>query len=473
MDKKNNDIKKLLNILQKKNMQVQKIFFDEYSQKGLIVAPLDNMDGIFLYDKIGNVIPFSPNENFKLYNQIAQEQNLIYDHNELDDLVHSSKEYGKGYYTKIDDYYRNGDARYFYTKEAWDAYQRELSSKKNDNQKLSNSTLDFIQQQKMKKQTYDNNAKAASHEGDRWTKKETPKQMTSDEREKMYRELAEKGRQHNEELEREKQKEKIKNSLANRDAEIKNSQDISKNLIKQTEANLEEADKLSQQLNVKLFLNYHNTTRPGGKEYIMDEDTFDEINEALSDLRELEQKDENGIPLQVNKMSTADNMKYINYGRLTGDYDYHNNCAVCAVNMDLRERGYDVTAPAYDKYGKDEDGNRPYGSDSWLKNIYKDIEITPGYKYAGKSKEDFIKDISSEPEGSYGWLDISWKTGGAHAVFYKIENGQAVIYDGQVCQRSDNISSYLDSCLDYRYSRTDNLEVDLDYLKRNGYIVYD
>ena len=81
--------------------------------------------------------------------------------------------------------------------------------------------------------------------------------MTSDEREKMYRELAEKGKQHNEELEREKQKEKIKNSLANRDAEIKNSQDISKNLIKQTEANLEEASKLSQQLNVKLFLKDH------------------------------------------------------------------------------------------------------------------------------------------------------------------------------------------------------------------------
>ena len=462
------EIDKILSTFSKKNINIQKIFWDDYTEKGIILAPIDNMDGYFLFDKKQNIIPFSPNENFKLYDQIVQEDNIIYDHNELDDLVHSSTEYGKGYYTKIDDYYRNGDARYFYSKEAWDAYQRELSSKKNTNQKLSNSTLEAIKQQKMKKQNYDNNAAAAQHEGDRWAKKETPKQelpkvKTPEEREAMYQELVARGKERVE-------KEKIKSSLARRDEEIKNSQDISRELIKQTAANLEEASKLSLELNVELFMNYQNKNK---KDITLDDEGLEKINDALSNIRELEQKDENGIPLQVNEMSTIDNMKYVNYGYLTDDYDYTINCAVCAVNMELRERGYDVTAPAYDKYGKDEEGNRPYGSDGWLKNIYKDIEITQGYKYAGKSKEDFIKDISSEPEGSYGWLDISWKTGGAHAVFYKIENGQAVVYDAQTCQRNDNISSYLDRCLDYRYSRTDNLEVDLNYLKKNGYIVYD
>lgn len=467
------DINKLIFKIEKtfKNKVIKKIFWNDDLEKAIVLAPSNDMDGIYIYEEGEKPIPFVPSEDFKLFDKIVQEQNLIYDHNELDDLVHSSKEYGKGYYTKIDDYYRNGDARYFYTKEAWDAYQRELSSKKNDNQKLSNSTLDFIQQQKMKKQTYDNNAKAASHEGDRWTKKETPKQMTSDEREKMYRELAEKGKQHNEELEREKQKEKIKNSLANRDAEIKNSQDISKNLIKQTEANLEEADKLSHTVNELLFSFYRGNKR---NDYVMNDEEVDKIDEALSDLRELEQKDENGIPLQVNKMSTGDNMQYVNYGRLSDNLDYNNNCAVCTICMDLRERGYDVTAPQYGTYSKDEDGNSPYGSTDWKRKIYGDsIEAISGYAFQGKTYEDFIKDISSEPEGSYGYMGVSWKTGGQHAVFYKIENGKAVIYDGQTCQRNDNLKAYLTRCLDFYYTRTDNLEVDLDYLKRNGYIVYD
>ena len=78
------------------------------------------------------------------------------------------------YYQKIDQ--GNGNIRYFYTKEEWDAYQKELSTKKNTDQKLSNNTLKKIEESKIKKQNRDQNAGYQEHQGDRWlNKKEIPK----------------------------------------------------------------------------------------------------------------------------------------------------------------------------------------------------------------------------------------------------------------------------------------------------------
>lgn len=56
-------------------------------------------------------------------------------YNKLDKyhLAHATDEWGKQYYNKLDNYYSNGKARYFYTKEEWDAYQREQQGKAQDN----------------------------------------------------------------------------------------------------------------------------------------------------------------------------------------------------------------------------------------------------------------------------------------------------------------------------------------------------
>lgn len=55
-------------------------------------------------------------------------------YNKLDKyhLAHATDEWGKQYYNKLDNYYSNGKARYFYTKEEWDAYQREQQGKAQD-----------------------------------------------------------------------------------------------------------------------------------------------------------------------------------------------------------------------------------------------------------------------------------------------------------------------------------------------------
>lgn len=61
--------------------------------------------------------------------------NRIMFYNKLDKyhLAHATDEWGKQYYNKLDNYYSNGKARYFYTKEEWDAYQREQQGKAQDN----------------------------------------------------------------------------------------------------------------------------------------------------------------------------------------------------------------------------------------------------------------------------------------------------------------------------------------------------
>lgn len=88
--------------------------------------------------------------------------NRIMFYNKLDKyhLAHATDEWGKQYYNKLDNYYSNGKARYFYTKEEWDAYQREQQGKAQDN---------FKKQQEAKKTE---EAKAGMTGYDKWNKEQ-------------------------------------------------------------------------------------------------------------------------------------------------------------------------------------------------------------------------------------------------------------------------------------------------------------
>lgn len=81
-------IDKILKTFEKKGYQVHKIYWNTSSGEVLVVAPLDNMDGLFVYVDNSNPIPFVPHENFKLYDRVAQDKNIIYDKNEVDLMIH-------------------------------------------------------------------------------------------------------------------------------------------------------------------------------------------------------------------------------------------------------------------------------------------------------------------------------------------------------------------------------------------------
>ena len=86
------DIKKLIFKIEKafKNKVIKKIFWNDDLKKAIVLAPSNDMDGIYIYEEGKKPIPFVPSEDFKLFDKIVQEQNLIYDHNELDDLIHTA-----------------------------------------------------------------------------------------------------------------------------------------------------------------------------------------------------------------------------------------------------------------------------------------------------------------------------------------------------------------------------------------------
>lgn len=101
------------------------------------------------------------------------------------------------YYKRIGE---PGNYRYFYNKEDWDAYQKEISTKTpNPN---SQELITVVNNMQQKRDNYKKNEEASKHEGDRWQKKEEPKKtptpttLTDEDRQ----ELAEKARKHNQEL---------------------------------------------------------------------------------------------------------------------------------------------------------------------------------------------------------------------------------------------------------------------------------
>ena len=136
------------------------------------------------------------------------------------------------------------------------------------------------------------------------------------------------------------------------------------------------------------------------------------------------------------------------------------NCMLCTTAMDLKRRGYDVKA------GK-------------VKNGFPTEELKKWYKNAEPKTnriEQIIKELKQEPEGSYGNFMCTWQFGGGHSMFYRIENGKIAIYDAQSgkyykdFEKSNLYKNAWGGNGGTSYLRTDNLEININYLKENDYI---
>lgn len=143
---------------------------------------------------------------------------------------------------------------------------------------------------------------------------------------------------------------------------------------------------------------------------------------------------------------------------------YTQNCMLCTTAMDLKRKGYDVRA------GKSADGYEA----KELKKWYKDPDIKKG------SYKEVIEELKQLPEGAYGNFMCYWNMGGGHSMFFRIEKGKVAIYDTQVNRKINNIDKvfgYYKSMIDKSpnrtyYLRTDNLELNIDYLKEHNLIRY-
>lgn len=193
--------------------------------------------------------------------------------------------------------------------------------------------------------------------------------------------------------------------------------------------------------------------------------------------RKLEKTDpETGLKIKSNPdASIKDDMKMVNreygYGlfkkaTMLGTFGYESkkamgsteNCMLCTTALDLKRRGYDVKA------GKSPDGY--YAKD--LKNWYKEKKDPTMGRF-----NSIVEQLNKQPEGSYGNFMVYWKEGGGHSMFYRIEDGKAVIYDAQSNKKynMNTIAQHVNMAIPgHCFLRTDNLTPDYDYLKKNEII---
>ena len=188
---------------------------------------------------------------------------------------------------------------------------------------------------------------------------------------------------------------------------------------------------------------------------------LDEIKEtAKAKIRQFGKKidEKTGLPLkdENNTDTLEDDMYNTNPGWNNKDNGSQMNCPECTITMDLRRRGYEVTA-------KEDVNGENFNT---LQNMYKGgqmIMCEPDYE-GQTTTEAFYETIKNEPEGSSGMITLQWTDGGGHVAHYEIENGEPIIYDGQARVRIP-ASDYTNVAWTSGYMRTDNLEPNWDVVK--------
>lgn len=78
LEAKNEVADEILEYFSKKKQKVKKIFWNSQTGEIIVLAPVNKMDGLYVYDEDG-AEPFVPSEDFDLFHRVANEANLIYE----------------------------------------------------------------------------------------------------------------------------------------------------------------------------------------------------------------------------------------------------------------------------------------------------------------------------------------------------------------------------------------------------------
>lgn len=177
------------------------------------------------------------------------------------------------------------------------------------------------------------------------------------------------------------------------------------------------------------------------------------LNKKLDDMYEnREIKTLADVPKLDKKMSAEESMKIVN-----PDFPEEGsvqNCMLCTTAMIMREKGYNVKANKIDE-------------GIFEKNLDKAFDgPNTKFKKLKLNDTDQIYDkLAKEGDGAYGNLTVQFWLGGGHSVFWKVENGEARIYDaqsGEEYKRNDyfneaNMMMYVNPKFT-QYNRCDNAE---------------
>lgn len=162
-----------------------------------------------------------------------------------------------------------------------------------------------------------------------------------------------------------------------------------------------------------------------------------------------------GFHINTQNLSEEENLKAVNAKYKNLDLGTKNNCVLCSVTYELRQRGLDVTANTADQGYYMSDVNR------WFPDA--EAESIPPSEFQG---DDFKKKCIAQGDGASGIVMVSWKKGGGHAMHYKVKNGKVIISDGQSSQVYDDISKLTPYIEDISLIRLDNQEPDYDAIRK-------
>lgn len=154
------------------------------------------------------------------------------------------------------------------------------------------------------------------------------------------------------------------------------------------------------------------------------------------------------------------------------------NCRRCTFSYEMRRRGFDVRAtPSHFATGQDLQGlstaTRSFNKTGPAQSVWGQHQISSPLAIANstaKQRSDSIYSaLSREPNGARGELAVSWSFGGGHSMAWEIVNNKPVVIDAQsskVYRDADSFSHFATVVRDAGYTRTDNLKLDDQFLKR-------
>lgn len=170
-------------------------------------------------------------------------------------------------------------------------------------------------------------------------------------------------------------------------------------------------------------------------------------------------------------------MERVNPEYYNWDKNTENNCLLCSVAMELQNRGYDVSAnkasagyttDVMKRWFKNTDTKVIDGSlsDKEIYNRYLKILTEPYnsslYEMNKADSEKIVNDFMNElktQNNSSGVFDVSWNgTLSGHEMFYKVENGEVTLYDGQ-CNKKTKPEDLYGKVWEIGYNRLDDKQI--------------
>lgn len=178
-----------------------------------------------------------------------------------------------------------------------------------------------------------------------------------------------------------------------------------------------------------------------------------------------------GYHLKTKEMTADEDVKMVNPGFYNFNSNTKNNCVLCSTAMELRRRGYEVTAGKagvgyleneYLKFFKGAKEER-YRRDTGTTVSAKDIIFS--YK-TGKAIKDWAEPkILNQGEGARGYLNIVFGEGGGHSMFYEVKDNKVIAYDPQSGKKT-SFKNVCNASVDMGFIRLDTLSPNWPNIKK-------